>query len=263
MEKVGKLFGDNVRDSIINNAARGDGLSVTESWIFSAERFGGKARENAHDFVGHGAAARWHHRHQERGKKAPARSPAPAPRKKNGAAAAANASPAKKLKTSPVVACVNPSNFSGCLKVPKNPNPSTQKTQMTKWRKNCHHYTLLNKIEEKADQTYEGKPTTVKLDRLLDAAGEKKRESWAGQPLLCPNCWQKYVEPLLSSDEDDSMDEDEQLTANASNENSPSDPKPAERAGRVESRPGWPPAPPRLPPTSRRNRPSSHPRRVL
>ena len=55
VEKAGKLFGDNVHDSRINNAARGDGLSVIESWIFSAERFGDTARENAHDFVRHGA----------------------------------------------------------------------------------------------------------------------------------------------------------------------------------------------------------------
>ena len=32
-----------------------DGLSVIESWVFSAERFGDTARENAHDFVRHGA----------------------------------------------------------------------------------------------------------------------------------------------------------------------------------------------------------------
>ena len=55
VEKAGKLYGDSLHDSRVNNAARGDGLSVIESWVFSAERFGDTARENAHDFVRHGA----------------------------------------------------------------------------------------------------------------------------------------------------------------------------------------------------------------
>lgn len=56
---------------------------------------------------------------------------------------------------------------------------------------------------------YTGTPGEIAKLKMLKAAGEKMPDSWAGQPLLCPNCWQKYVEPLLSSDEDDSMDEDE------------------------------------------------------
>ena len=40
VEKSGNLFGDNLQDSRINNAARGDGLAVIETWIFSLERFG-------------------------------------------------------------------------------------------------------------------------------------------------------------------------------------------------------------------------------
>ena len=40
VEKAGKLYGDSLHDSRVNNAARGDGLSVIESWVFSAERFG-------------------------------------------------------------------------------------------------------------------------------------------------------------------------------------------------------------------------------
>ena len=35
VEKSGNLFGDNLQDSRINNAARGDGLAVIETWIFS------------------------------------------------------------------------------------------------------------------------------------------------------------------------------------------------------------------------------------
>eukprot|EP01044_Picomonas_judraskeda_P036462 COSAG03_NODE_16099_length_411_cov_4.108974_1_plen_77_part_10 len=38
VEKAGKLYGDSLHDSRVNNAARGDGLSVIESWVFSAER---------------------------------------------------------------------------------------------------------------------------------------------------------------------------------------------------------------------------------
>jgi hypothetical protein len=55
VEKSGHLFGNNVQDSRVNSAARGDGLSVFEAWIFAAERFGDAAREQAHDFVRHGA----------------------------------------------------------------------------------------------------------------------------------------------------------------------------------------------------------------
>jgi hypothetical protein len=55
VEKSGNLFGDTVQDSRVNNAARGDGLSVIESWLFSAERFGDTAREAAHDFMRNGA----------------------------------------------------------------------------------------------------------------------------------------------------------------------------------------------------------------
>ena len=40
VEKSGNLFGDNLQDSRINNATRGDGLAVIETWIFSLERFG-------------------------------------------------------------------------------------------------------------------------------------------------------------------------------------------------------------------------------
>ena len=55
VEKSGNLFGDNLQDSRINNAARGDGLAVIETWIFSLERFGDSAREAAHDFMRNGA----------------------------------------------------------------------------------------------------------------------------------------------------------------------------------------------------------------
>jgi hypothetical protein len=40
VEKSGNLFGDNLQDSRINNATRGDGLAVIETRIFSLERFG-------------------------------------------------------------------------------------------------------------------------------------------------------------------------------------------------------------------------------
>ena len=55
VEKSGNLFGDNLQDSRVNNAARGDGMAVIETWIFSLERFGDSAREAAHDFMRNGA----------------------------------------------------------------------------------------------------------------------------------------------------------------------------------------------------------------
>ena len=163
---------------------------------------------------------------EERGKKAPARSPAPAPRKKNGAAAAANASPAKKQKTSPVVMCVNPETFDQCLKAPKNSNPGTVKTLKTCWRKHYYHYTLLKKIPEQRDrkkylckapqadteQTYnpgEGNKNKHRGHQMrLEQDSDKNDivQGFGNQPLMCPNCWQKFIDPVL---EDDSADEDE------------------------------------------------------
>jgi hypothetical protein len=55
VEKSGNLFGDNLQDSRVNNAARGDGMAVIETWIFSPERFKDSAREAARDFVRNGA----------------------------------------------------------------------------------------------------------------------------------------------------------------------------------------------------------------
>ena len=43
-EMVGNLQG-----SRVNNAARGDGMAVIETWIFSLERFGGSARSSTGD----------------------------------------------------------------------------------------------------------------------------------------------------------------------------------------------------------------------
>jgi hypothetical protein len=44
VEKSGNLQG-----SRVNNAARGDGMAVIETWIFSLERFGGSARSSTGD----------------------------------------------------------------------------------------------------------------------------------------------------------------------------------------------------------------------
>ena len=65
------------------------------------------------------------------------------------------------------------------------------------------------------DQTYnsgEGNKNKRRGDESrLEKDSDKKDivRGLKGQPLLCPNCWQKFIDPLLSSDEEDLMDEDE------------------------------------------------------
>ena len=122
--------------------------------------------------------------------------------------------------------CVNPETFDQCLKAPNNPNPGTVKTLKTCWRKHYYHYTLLKKIPEEqdrkkylrkapqadTDQTYNPGEGNKNKHRGHDSRLEQDFDKndivkgFGNQPLMCPNCWQKFIDPVL---EDDSADEDE------------------------------------------------------
>lgn len=104
--------------------------------------------------------------------------------------------------------CANPKSFDDCL---QNPTGNIKQKTMT-WRKTYYHHVLLSKKDDHVrksylrankqsnpEQTFNVERKHVVSAKKLEADADEgdRVTSFAGRPLMCPNCWQHFITPML------------------------------------------------------------------